>query len=119
MIEIVTPKIGGVTLSDDSKRKGDQKLGGGPSVLYDAVAIIASEEEAKKLKTMPPFRDFVADAYAHKKFIGYSPEVAALISAFTMEDDLDADEALVRLEHMKDCKSFITACRKLRNWSRM
>ena len=38
--EIITPEIGGVTLSDGSVVAGDQMIGGGPSVLYDAVALI-------------------------------------------------------------------------------
>ena len=118
VLEVVTPKIGGVTLSDGSKRMGDQKLGGGPSVLYDAVAVLATKEEVSKLKGIPAFRDFIADAYAHKKFIGYSLEAAGLISALLMLDKINADEGLIRLESVKDCKSFVTSCRSLRNWSR-
>ncbi len=43
MVEFVTPTIGGVSMSDGSRIEGQQKLGGGPSVLYDAVALILSE----------------------------------------------------------------------------
>ncbi len=118
VIETVTPKISGATLSDGSKRMGDQKLGGGPSVLYDVVVIISSEEEAANLIALPAFRDFVADAYAHKKFIGYSAETEDLISKITMSDDLDSDEALIRIEYIKDVKPFLESCRALRFWAR-
>ena len=49
----------------------DEKLDGGPSVLFDAVAILPSEEGAALLATLPAARDFVADAFAHRKFIAY------------------------------------------------
>eukprot|EP00903_Cladosiphon_okamuranus_P003765 g3763.t1 len=118
MIEIVTPKISGVTLSDGSKRKGDQKIDGGPSVLYDVVVILASENAAGTLKSMPAFRDFVTDAYAHKKFIGYSPAAKSLVSGITMADDLESDEAILPVEDENTAKSFLQAARALRHWSR-
>ncbi len=118
IIETITPKISGATLSDGSKRKGDQKLGGGPSVLYDVAVIISSGEEAGNLVALSAFRDFVADAYAHKKFIGYSAETEDLIPKITMNDDLDSDEALIRIEHIKDVKPFLESSRALRYWAR-
>ena len=118
MLEIITPKIAGVTLSDGSRRDGDQKIGGGPSVLYDAVVVLAAEKELKALKAMPPVRDFIADAYAHKKFIGFNDATEPLISACTMEEDIDSDAGIVRLGTVKDAGQFIETCRALRNWAR-
>jgi catalase len=42
--EVVAPKIGGVTLDDGTKVAAKQKIDGGPSVLFDAVAVLPSEE---------------------------------------------------------------------------
>ena len=42
LIEIVSPMVGGVEASDGTWVEGKQMLGGGPSVLYDAVAVLAS-----------------------------------------------------------------------------
>jgi catalase len=39
LLEVVAPRVGGVTLSDGSSLAAKQKLGGGPSVLDDAVPI--------------------------------------------------------------------------------
>src|SRR5690606_6840161 len=77
--EIVAPKIGGATLSDGTKVAADQKIDGGPSVLYDAVAVLASEYGAALLAGDATAKDFVTDAFAHCKFIGYSAEVMALL----------------------------------------
>ena len=40
VLELVAPKIGGVTLSDGTPVPAKQKIDGGPSVLYDAVAVL-------------------------------------------------------------------------------
>src|SRR3546814_4263017 len=47
--EVVAPKFGGVTLSDGTKVAAKQKIDGGPSVLFDAVAILASSAGAALL----------------------------------------------------------------------
>ena len=47
--EVVAPKIGGVTLDDGTKVAAKQKIDGGPSVLFDAVAVLPSEEGAAML----------------------------------------------------------------------
>jgi hypothetical protein len=38
-VELIAPTVGSVTTSDGSTISADQKLEGGPSVLYDAVAL--------------------------------------------------------------------------------
>ena len=80
-VEVIAPKIGGATASDGSLVSADQKLDGAPSVLYDAVVIAASEQGAADLTGSPAARDFVSDAYAHGKFIGYTAPTMALFSA--------------------------------------
>lgn len=45
-VKIVAPKIGGVTLKGGKKLKADGQLAGTPSVVFDAVALVLSEEAA-------------------------------------------------------------------------
>ena len=78
LLEIVAPKVGGVEASDGSWIEAKQKIDGGPSVLYDAVALLPSEEGAKLLAKEPAARDFVADAFAHMKFIGHTKAASIL-----------------------------------------
>ena len=66
LLEIIAPKVGGVEASDGSWIEAAQKTDGGPSVLYDAVALLPSEDGAKLLAQEPAARDFVADAFAHE-----------------------------------------------------
>lgn len=116
MCEIVARKIGGATLSDGSLLEAQQKIDGGPSVLYDAVAIIASDEGATMLAMDATAKDFVTDAFAHCKFIGYSSEAMPLFGKTGLADDLD--EACIELGAKGDMASFIEACRALRFWER-
>src|SRR6185369_16532443 len=48
-LEIIAPTVGGVEASDGTLIAGDQKIGGGPSVLYDAVAVLLSADGVKML----------------------------------------------------------------------
>ncbi len=47
-------------------------IDGGPSVLFDAVAILLTEESANLLAGEAAARDFVADAFSHCKCIGFT-----------------------------------------------
>jgi catalase len=116
LLEIVAPKVGGVEASDGSWIEADQKIDGGPSVLYDAVALLPSEDGAKLLAKEAAARDFIADAFAHMKFIGYSAPAATLFaSAGVMEN---RDKGFVALNGPSDCSAFVSACRELRYWDR-
>lgn len=60
--DVVAPKIGGVTLADGTKVAARHKIDGGPSVLFDAVAIVVSEEGAALLAGDAAAKDFATDA---------------------------------------------------------
>jgi catalase len=92
-------------------------VGGGPSVLYDAVAIVVSEAGAAELAQQPPAKDFVNDAHAHCKLIAYTPEASALLDAASVTDLMDAGYHL--LGGRTSAKDFIAACRDLRWWARV
>jgi catalase len=68
-----------------------QKIDGGPSVLYDAVAVLASAEGAALLAAHAPAKDFVNDAHAHCKFVAYVTAAAPLFEAvgLVVSDDDD------------------------------
>lgn len=68
--------VGAVTDRDIAIRG----VGAGPSVLYDAVAILTSAEGADRLKAHPAALDFIGDAWAHRKFIAWAPDADALMT---------------------------------------
>lgn len=115
MWEVVAPKIGGVTLDDGTKVAAKQKIDGGPSVLYDAVAVLPSEDGAAMLAKDATAKDFVADAFAHCKFIGYSAAADTLFNAAGVSD---RDDGFVTLARGKEAKAFVAKCRELRFWQR-
>ncbi len=115
-LEIVAPQVGGVEASDGTWIEAKQKINGGPSVLYDAVALLPSQDGAGFLAQDASVRDFIADAFAHAKVIGYIGAAASLFAKAGVPEDLD--EGFIRLDEANSCAAFITACRKLRVWAR-
>jgi len=117
VVEVIAPSRGGAQASDGTLVAGDQKIDGGPSVLYDAVAIVASEEGADHLAGQPAARDFVSDAYAHLKFIAYTPGARRLFEATGLASQLD--DGCVPLDGAGGAEGFLGRCRQLRHWQRM
>jgi catalase len=115
-MEIVAPKVGGVEASDGSWIEAKHMIDGGPSVLFDAVALIVSEEGAAMLAKQATARDFVADAFAHCKFIGYTAAAGPLLAKAGVA--MDEDEGLIALDTGSAATDFVAACRKLRLWAR-
>lgn len=80
IIKIIAEKVGGVTLNDGQHLPADEKVAGAPSVLFDGIALILTEPEAKRLAKQSAVQDFVRDAFAHLKAIGYSSGAQPLLS---------------------------------------
>ena len=114
MIEIVAPKVGGVKASDGSWIEAKQKIDGGPSVLYDAVALLPSESGARQLANDPAVRDFIADAFAHRKFIACVETASPLLE----KAGVVVDQGVVTLKKSSDASAFVATCRELRFWPR-
>jgi len=115
-LKVVAPKIGGVSTDDGETLAADEKLGGGPSVLFDAIVIAVSERGASMLAEDARVRDFLTDAYVHCKYIGYTPEAAALLERCGLS--LDGDHGLVQLAGAKGIGRFVEDAKNLRYWSR-
>ncbi|MFZ1488745.1 MAG: catalase [Ilumatobacteraceae bacterium] len=81
VVELIAPHIGGASLSDGSLLPVHQTIDGGPSVLYDAVAVLASADGAALLAADAAAKDFVTDAHAHCKFIAHHAGSSALLEA--------------------------------------
>jgi catalase len=116
VMEVIAPKVGGVEAANGSWIAARHMIDGGPSVLFDAVALILSEEGAERLTGEAAARDFIADAFAHCKFIGFTSGAVPLFRKAGI--DPETDEGLVNLEDSKAIVGFIESCRKLRLWSR-
>ncbi|MBV9093537.1 MAG: catalase [Streptosporangiaceae bacterium] len=114
-VELIAPTVGGVEVGNGNRVPADQKIDGGPSVLYDAVIVLASKDGASQLATKPTARDFVSDAYAHCKFIGYAGDPAPLFEAAGLSSLMD--EGFISLDERSPAE-FLTRCTQLRFWPR-
>lgn len=114
-LEFIAPAIGGVAASDGSWISADQKIDGGPSVLYDAVVVLCSTEGASELSGNAAARDFVTDAYAHYKFIGHCADAEPLFAAAGLSPLRDG--GFIQLGDGRKATDFVTACRELRFWT--
>jgi catalase len=114
--EVIAPKIGGVVLDDGTAVAARQKIDGGPSVFYDAVAVLPSVDGAALLAMDANAKDFVSDAFGHCKIIGFCSDAALLFKQARIPPKADAGFAL--LEAAGDVAGFLTKCRTLRYWKR-
>jgi catalase len=115
-LEIIAPHVGGVEASDGSWIEAAQRIDGGPSVLYDAVVLLPSDEGVKALVKQPATRDFVADAFAHCKFIGYVKAALPLFEKAGVPKR--GDDGCIELSGAESCSEFIKKCRQMRFWRR-
>jgi catalase len=115
-VELIAPTIAGITTSDGSTREADQQVDGGPSVLYDVVVLLTSADGAAQLAEKATAKDFVNDAYAHAKFIGFGSDAAALLDATGLSAAIDG--GMIEIADGAGVEPFLAECRKLRFWER-
>ncbi|MBY5987536.1 catalase [Roseovarius atlanticus] len=113
-VTVVAEKVGGVTTARGKTIEADEKLDGAPSVLFDAVAILASEDGAARLAGLHGARVFLADAFAHKKFIALTAEAKSALWSAAVPEEVDAGVFVLD----GGPEDFIDACKKLRFWER-
>ena len=115
-IELIAPTVGGIQTTNGKRMPVDQKIGGGPSVLYDAVVVLTSTPEAHTLAGEPAARDFVTDAYAHGKFVGYTSDADELFEATGLTSLLD--DGFIELDSPDAAAAFLDRCVEIRFWDR-
>lgn len=108
---IVAPKIGGAKLKDGKTLAADGQLAGSPSVLFDAVAIILSEDGCAQILKEGAAVDFAKDAFGHLKAIGHTPEAQPLLDKAGVEPDAGV------IDLSNDAKGFLAPART-RQWDR-
>lgn len=113
-LTIIAPHINGVILSDGTHVPAQEKIGGGPSVLYDAVVMLIHDPDALERMDLFKTEEFLNDAYQHAKFIGYSPESVPLINRL----NLSLDKGMMVLDNKESIKKWLDHCGNLRYWER-
>jgi catalase len=116
-IALIAPTISGVSDSDGTALSVDEKIDGGPSVLFDAVVLLPSADGATRLANEPTAHDFVTDAHVHCKFIGLGPTSHELLAATGLDERRDAGYVDIGSTR-KSAAAFLETCAELRYWDR-
>ena len=111
---VIAPKVGGVTDSAGALVEADGALSASASVFYDALVVLASESGAENLAKEAGAVDWVADAFAHLKVIGHSPEARPLLE----RAGVMTDAGVIPLPNRKAVATFIAAAKHGRIWDR-
>lgn len=86
-VKIVSPNKE-VKLDDGTRIQADERLAGGPSVLFDAIVSIIMHPPAKNLAEDSSALDWFTDAYVHCKAIAYCPATEEhILSKLPIEKD--------------------------------
>ncbi|VVT07616.1 hydroperoxidase HPII(III) (catalase) [Sphingomonas sp. EC-HK361] len=96
---VVAPKVGGAKLSDGNVMKADGQLAGSPSQIFDAVAIVLSDDGCRALMKQGAAVQFAMDAFGHLKAIGASKAAKPLLDKAGIEADAgvtDLGDAFVK-----------------------
>ena len=112
--EIIAPRIGGVKSASGDSIKADHAIAGAPSVLFDTVVLAVSRPGAKTLRKDPDAINFIRDAYAHLKVMGWTETAAPLLE----KADVAPGEGVIGLEEKRGVAEFIAMAKKGRVWSR-
>jgi hypothetical protein len=84
---------------------------------YGAHGYFENYKPLSKYTRADLFQDFVADAFAHCKFIGYVDAAQPLLQKAGISS-ADMDEGCLALETAKSAKGFVDGLGKLRVWGR-
>ena len=109
-VKIISPKVGGANLADGSLLPADGQLAGTPSVLFDAVAVVLSQEAGQTLAKEAAAIDFVRDAFGHLKAIAVDQGGQELLKTANVGQDSGVVDS-------KNHDAFIAAA-KTRQWDR-
>jgi catalase len=116
MVTLVGP-TGTVTLSNKDTAQVDEQLPGGPSVLFDAIAILPGELGVGELHGAPQsIADFIWDAFYHCKFIGYNVHALRLFSQIGFDTKIDAGCFNFEVEGAMD--TYLKKLGEQRQWDR-
>ena len=116
-VKVIAETIAGAMLSDGKLLPADQRIEGGPSSLFDHVSVIASDDGAQRLAGMGAAQDFVRDAFAHLKVIGFTANTKRLFAKAGLDEN-SLDDACIQLTKASDAGAFVNKASEGKFWPR-
>jgi len=117
-VDLVASTRMGIADSNEKALEIAEKIDGGPSVLFDAIVVLVTDEGASELAAMPPAQDFVSDAHAHGKFVGYTPSARPLFEAIGIDPVANPAGYIELDDSPNTAAKLIEMCRGIRAWDR-
>ena len=115
-VELIAPAIGGVKSEDGAWIEAKRTIATAPSVLFDAVAVVVAPQASKEIANNLLAATFVADAFAHCKFIAYTGDARPLLERALAGAPLDG--GCKQVETPMAAATFAALCGQLRFWAR-
>jgi catalase len=110
---IIAPKVGGVMDSAGKKVAAEMALSGSPSIMFDAVAVLAGAAGDKSLIAEPDAVSFLMDADRHLKAIAL-----AGVSNLAKKTHVQGVVGVTDLRASSDISQFLDAARNGKVWER-
>ena len=114
VLQVIGPTIGEVKSSGKEAVTPDHAIAGAPSVLFDTVVVAVCEPDIEVLKRQAAALNFLRDAYAHLKFIGFTAASMPLLEAA----GIAVDDAVIEMESRADAAAYVEAAKQGRFWPR-
>ena len=112
-VALIALKVGGVVDATGKKHPADMALAASPSVLFDAVAVLAGPAGDGELTKNPDAVGFLMDACRHLKAIA-----VAGVPALSKKTAVDGVTGVLPLGGSKDVAGFIKLARNGKVWER-
>ena len=110
---IIAPKVGGVMDSAGKRMVAEMALSGSPSIMFDAVAVLAGAAGEKSLSAEPDAVSFLMDADRHLKAIAL-----AGVSNLAKKTHVEGVVGVTELRGNGDISKFINFARNGKVWER-
>ena len=114
VVQLIGPTIGKVKSSGKETVTPDHAIAAAPSVLFDTVAVAVCEPGIEVLKRQAAALNFLRDAYAHLKFIGFTAASMPLLE----EAGIAFDDAVIEMDSRADAAAYVEAAKEGRYWPR-
>lgn len=116
-VAIVGLSRGAIKLDDGQELAPDHFIDGAPSVLFDAIVLAPGEGAMQELERKPAAVNWIRDAFAHLKTIGWIARTRPLFEKASVQQHLESDAAIVALDDAS-VEAFIESAKGHRNWDR-
>ena len=114
VLELIGPHIGAVTSSGHDAVTPHHAIAGAPSVLFDTVVLAVSEPGVEAMKRQAAAMNFIRDAYAHLKIIGFVMDARPLLDMA----GVNTDDGILEVDTSDGTTAYIEAAKNGRLWAR-